>query len=327
MEEKRVISYTEALREAIQEEMRRDEKVFLMGEDIGVYGGCFGVSKGLLEEFGPERIRETPISETAYVGAGIGSAMMGYRPIVELMFSDFAGVCFDQIINQAAKIHYMSGGKVNVPMVIRMPQGGGTGAAAQHSQSLEAYYCHTPGLKVVIPSDAYDAKGLLKTAVRDNDPVIFLETKTLYKTECEVPEEEYLIPFGQASVKREGTDATVVCWGRTVPMCLEAADRMAETGKQVEVIDLRTLVPLDIGTVIASVKKTHRLCIAHEAVKTGGFGAEIAAQICDSEAFSYLKAPIKRVCGLDCPIPFSKVLESAALPDTDRILAALQEIL
>jgi len=208
-----------------------------------------------------------------------------------------------------------------------MAQGGGTGAAAQHSQSLEAYYCHTPGLKVVIPSNACDAKGLLKTAVRDNNPVIFLETKMLYKTECEVPEEEYLIPFGQASVKREGIDATVVCWGRTVPMCLEAADRLEAEGRELEVIDLRTLVPLDLATVITSVKKTHRLCIAHEAVKTGGFGAEIAAQICDSEAFSCLKAPVKRVGGLDCPVPFSKILESAALPDTDRIVAAVREIL
>lgn len=326
-EEKRIISYAEAIREAMCEEMRRDENVYLMGEDIGVYGGCFGVTTGMQEEFGPERVRETPISETAFVGAAIGSAMLGKRPIVELMYSDFAGVCFDQIINQAAKIHYMFGGKNKVPMVLRAPQGGGTGAAAQHSQTLEAMYAHVPGLKVVVPGNAYDAKGLLKTAVRDNNPVIFLETKLLYKTECEVPAEEYTIPFGAAATKHGGTDITLISWGRTVQMCMEAAEKLEKEGKSCEVIDIRTLVPLDIDTIIASVKKTHKLVIVHEAAKTGGFGAEIAAQICESEAFSYLDAPIKRVAARDCPIPFSPILERECLPSTERIEAAIREII
>ena len=327
MADKRIITYCEALREAMQEEMRRDEKVYLMGEDIGAYCGCFGVSKGMLEEFGPERVRETPISETAFVGAAVGSAMMGYRPIVEIMFSDFAAVCFDQIINQMAKIHYMFAGRNKVPLVLRTPQGGGTGAAAQHSQTLEAFYCHTPGLKVVVPSNAYDAKGLLKTAIRDNNPVIFLETKLLYKTKCEVPAEEYLIPFGQAAVKKEGTDVTVISWGRTVQMCMDVADKLAAEGKSCEVIDLRTLVPLDINTVIESVKKTHKLVVVHEAVRTGGFGAEVVSQICDSEAFFHLDAPVKRVGAQDCPIPFSPILEREALPNVDRIEAAIREII
>ena len=327
MADERIITYCEALREAMCEEMRRDSNVYLMGEDIGAYCGCFGVSKGMLEEFGPERVRETPISETAFVGAAVGSAMMGKRPIVEIMFSDFASVCFDQIINQAAKIHYMFAGKNKVPMVLRTPQGGGTGAAAQHSQCLEALYAHIPGLKVVVPSNAYDAKGLLKTAIRDNNPVIFLETKLLYKTKCAVPEEEYTIPFGEAAVKAEGNDVTVISWGRTVQMCLDVASKLKEEGKSCEVIDIRTLVPLDINTIIRSVKKTHKLVIVHEAVKTCGFGAEITSQICDSEAFFYLDAPVKRVGAMDCPIPFSPVLEKECLPNTGRIEKAIREIL
>ena len=326
-DDKRIITYCEALREAMNEEMRKDEKVYLMGEDIGAYCGCFGVSKGMLEEFGPERVRETPISETAFVGAAVGSAMMGYRPIVEIMFSDFASVCFDQIINQAAKIHYMFAGKNKVPMVLRTPQGGGTGAAAQHSQCLEAMYAHVPGLKVVVPFDAYDAKGLLKTAIRDDNPVIFLETKLLYKTKCEVPQEEYYIPFGEAKCRRSGKDVTLVTWGRTVQMCLDVAKKLEAEGIDAEVLDMRTLVPFDDNAVIESVKKTHRLVIVHEAVKTGGFGAEVASRICDSEAFFYLDAPIKRVGALDCPIPFSPILESEVLPNTGRIEKAIREVL
>lgn len=327
MADKRIITYGEALREAMSEEMRRDEKVFLMGEDIGDYCGCFGVSKGMLEEFGPERIRETPISETAFVGAGIGSAMLGYRPIVEIMFSDFVGVCFDQIINQMAKIHFMFAGKLKVPMVLRTAQGGGTGAAAQHSQTLEAFYTHVPGLKVVVPFDAYDAKGLLKTAIRDNNPVIFLETKLLYKTKCEVPEEDYTIPFGQAKTRREGKDVTVITWGRTVQMCLDVAKKLEEEGKDIEVIDMRTLVPFDTQAVVDSVKKTHKLVVVHEAVQTAGFGAEVVSRICDSEAFFHLDAPVKRVGALDCPIPFSPILEREVLPNVDRIEAAIREII
>lgn len=325
--EKRIITYCEALREAMCEEMRRDENVFLMGEDIGVYGGCFGVSKGMAEEFGAERIRETPISETAFVGAAVGAAMLGKRPIVELMFSDFIGVCMDQILNQAAKIHYMFGGKNNVPMVLRTPQGGGTGAAAQHCQTLEAMFAHIPGLKVAVPGNAYDAKGLLKTAIRDNNPVIFLESKLLYKSACEVPEEEYTVPFGSAAIRREGGDVTVVSWGRMVGLCTDAAETLSADGISCEVIDLRTLVPLDIETVIASVKKTHRLVIVQEAVKTGGFGGEIAARICESEAFSYLAAPVRRVAAADCPVPFSPPLEKACFPDAERIVQAVREII
>ena len=324
---KRILTYAEAIREALREEMLADEKVFLMGEDIGVYSGCFGVTKGLQEEFGPERVRETPISETAYVGAGIGAAMMGFRPVVELMFSDFAAVCFDQIINQAAKIHYMFAGKTKVPMVIRMPQGAGTGAAAQHSQTLEALYAHIPGLRVVVPSTPFDAKGLLKASIRNNDPVIFLENKLLYKSEGVVPEEEYLIPLGKAEVKREGTDVTVVTWGRTVPMCLNVADRFLKEGKSAEIVDLRTLAPLDTETVFSSVKKTGRLVVVHEASKTGGFGGEVIARVCESDVFSCLKAPVKRVAAEDCPVPFSPVLEHACLPDEEKIEKAIREIL
>ncbi len=326
-EEKRIITYCEAIREAMCEEMRHDENVFLMGEDIGVYGGCFGVSRGMIEQFGAERVRETPISETAFMGAAVGAAMLGKRPIVELMFSDFIGVCMDQVMNQAAKIHYMFGGKSSVPMVLRTPQGGGTGAAAQHSQTLEALFAHIPGLKVAVPGNAYDAKGLLKTAIRDNNPVIFLESKLLYKTECEVPQEEYTVPFGTAAVRHEGSDATLVSWGRTVQMCMDAAETLAADGVSCEVIDVRTLVPLDINTIIESVKKTHRLVIVHEAVKTGGFGGEIASQVCESEAFSYLTAPIRRVAAADCPVPFSAVLEKACFPDAERVVRAVREIM
>lgn len=323
----REITFGDAVREAMCEEMRRDGSVYLMGEDIGAYCGCFGVSKGMLAEFGPQRVRETPISETAFVGAAVGSAILGMRPIVEIMFSDFASVCFDQIINQMAKIHYMFAGKNKVPMVLRTPQGGGTGAAAQHSQCLEAMYAHVPGLKVVVPSTPYDAKGLLKTAIRDDNPVIFLETKLLYKTKGAVPEEEYLVPFGQADVKRPGKDVTVVTWGRCVQMCLDVAKKLEAEGKDVEVIDPRTLIPLDRQAIVDSVKKTHKLVVVHEAVKTGGFGGEIVSSIADSDAFFYLDAPIKRVGAMDCPIPFNPILEKYVLPNTDSIEAAIREVL
>ena len=245
MSNTREITYREAVREAMCEEMRRDENVYFMGEDIGVYCGAFGVSKGMIQEFGEERVRETPISETAFVGAGVGSAITGMRPIVELMFSDFMAVCYDQIINQAAKMHFMFAGKVNVPMVIRTAAGGGTGAAAQHSQSLEQMYCNVPGLKVVVPSTPYDAKGLLKSAIRDNNTVIFLEQKKLYKEKGPVPEEDYVIPLGVASLAREGTDVSVITYGRMVQMSLQVAEKLAAEGISVEVLDLRTLSPLD----------------------------------------------------------------------------------
>lgn len=327
MSDMREITYKEAVREAMCEEMRRDETVYFMGEDIGAYCGAFGVSKGMLEEFGPNRVIETPISETAFVGAGVGSAITGMRPIVELMFSDFMSVCYDQIINQAAKMHFMFAGKVSVPMVIRTPAGGGTGAAAQHSQSLEQMYLHIPGLKVVVPSTPYDAKGLLKTAIRDNNTVMFLEQKRLYNTKGMVPDGDYTIPFGVADTKREGRDVSIITYGRTVQMSLQAAEKLEKEGISVEVIDLRTLVPLDKEAIIATARKTRRVVIVHEAVKYGGFGGELVSTIVDSDAFYYLDAPIKRVGALYCPVPFNPVLETNTFPTPETIEAAVREVL
>ena len=323
----REITYKDAIREAMCEEMRRDESVYFMGEDIGAYCGAFGVSKGMLEEFGPERIRETPISETAFMGAGVGSAITGMRPIVELMFSDFMAVCYDQIINQAAKMHFMFAGKVNVPMVIRTASGGGTGAAAQHSQSLEQMYLHVPGLKVVVPSTPYDAKGLLKASIRDNNTVVFLEQKRLYKNKGMVPEEDYIVPLGVADVKREGKDVSIITYGRCVQMALQTAEKLEKEGISVEVVDLRTLAPLDKDAVIATAKKTRRVVVVHEAVEFGGFGGEIVSTIVDSDAFYYLDAPIKRVGALYCPVPFNPILEAATFPTPEKIEAAVRETL
>lgn len=320
------ISYREAVSEAIKEEMRRDESVIMLGEDIGVYGGGFGVTRGLIDEFGSDRILETPISETAFTGAAIGAAITGMRPIVEYMFSDFAGVCFDQIMNEAAKIHYIYNGRLNVPMVLRSAAGAGTGASAQHSQSLETIMCHIPGLKVVAPSTPYDAKGLLKTAIRDNNPVVFQEEKLLYDTDGEVPEEEYLIPFGRADIKKEGRDITLICYGRMVGMCLEAAERLIKKGISAEVLDLRSLSPLDTKAIIASVMKTGRALIVHEAVRFAGFGAEVLSTIVESEAFYKLKAPVKRLGAAFCPIPSASKPETAVLPSTDRIEAEALKI-
>ena len=321
------ITYAEAVKEAMSEEMRRDENVFFMGEDIGVYCGAFGVSKGMVQEFGEDRVIDTPISETAFMGCGIGAAITGMRPIVELMFSDFMAVCYDQIINQAAKMHFMFGGKVNVPMVIRTASGGGTGAAAQHSQSLEQMYCHVPGLKVVVPSTPYDAKGLLKSAIRDNNTVVFLEQKKLYRTKGMVPEEDYTIPLGVADVKREGKDVSIITYGRMVQFSLEVAEKLAKEGIEVEVLDLRTLSPLDKDAVIATAKKTKRVVVVHEAVEFGGFGGEIVSTIADSDAFYYLDAPIKRVGALYCPVPFNPNLEKNVFPTPERIEAAVRETL
>lgn len=323
----REITYKDAIREAMCEEMRRDESVYFMGEDIGAYCGAFGVSKGMLEEFGPERIRETPISETAFMGAGVGSAITGMRPIVELMFSDFMAVCYDQIINQAAKMHFMFAGKVNVPMVIRTAAGGGTGAAAQHSQSLEQMYLHVPGLKVVVPSTPYDAKGLLKASIRDNNTVVFLEQKRLYKNKGMVPEEDYTIPLGVADVKREGKDVSIITYGRCVQMSLQVAEKLEKEGISVEVVDLRTLAPLDKEAVIATAKKTRRVVVVHEAVEFGGFGGEVVSTIVDSDAFYYLDAPVKRVGALYCPVPFNPILEAATFPTPEKIEAAVRETL
>lgn len=321
-----LITYKEAVRQAMQEEMRRDDTVFLMGEDVGVYGGAFGVSLGMLEEFGEERVRDTPISEAVIAGAAAGAAVTGMRPIAEIMFSDFITIAMDSMVNQAAKMRYMFGGKAKVPMVLRMPGGSGMGAAAQHSQSLEAWLVHVPGLKVVMPSTAYDVKGLLKTAIRDDNPVIFIETKTAYNLKGEVPEEDYAIPFGVADVKRVGKDVTVFATGIMVQRSLEAAEILAKEGIEIEVIDPRTLVPFDKATLVKSVIKTGKLIIVHEACKRGGFGGEVAAEVMDSEAFDYLDAPIKRVAGKNVPIPYCKELEKSAVPQIDDIVKAVREI-
>jgi pyruvate/2-oxoglutarate/acetoin dehydrogenase E1 component len=321
----REITYLEAVREAMSQEMRQNDDVFLLGEDIGVYGGAFGVTRGMIEEFGPERIRNTPISEAAIAGAAIGAALTGMRPIMELQFSDFITIAMDQMVNQAAKTRYMFGGKGKVPMVLRTPAGSGTGAAAQHSQSLEAWVAHIPGLKVVQPSTAYDAKGLLKAAMDDDNPVIFYEHKLLYKTSSEVPEEQYSIELGKADIKREGTDVTIVATAIMVHKTLEAAAELEKEGISVEVVDPRTIVPLDKETIINSVKKTGRLIVVHEAVRRGGIGGEIASMVAESEAFDYLDAPIKRLGGKEVPIPYNPNLEKAAIPQVPDIIAAVRE--
>jgi pyruvate/2-oxoglutarate/acetoin dehydrogenase E1 component len=318
----REITYLEAVREAMVQEMRRDPNVFLMGEDIGVYGGAFGVSRGMLEEFGPERIRETPISEACIAGAGAGAALMGMRPIVEIMFMDFITLASNQLVNQAAKMRFMFGGAAQIPLVCRTPAGSGTGAAAQHSQCLEAWFVHAPGIKVVAPATPYDAKGLLVTAIRDNNPVLYVEHKLLYRTKGPVPEELYSIPLGGAEVRRRGKDLAVVTYSGMVPRVLEAAEVLAAEGIDVEVVDLRSLKPLDEETVIGSVSKTGRVLIVHEAPVTGGFGGEIAAVIAGSEAFDYLDAPIRRVAGRDVPIPYNRTLERAAVPQVENIVDA-----
>jgi pyruvate/2-oxoglutarate/acetoin dehydrogenase E1 component len=323
---KREITYLEAVREAMVQEMRQDENVFLLGEDIGVYGGAFGVSKGMLEEFGPQRVLETPISEAGIAGAATGAALMGMRPIMEIMFMDFITLSLDQLVNQAAKMRFMFGGKASIPLVCRAPAGSGTGAAAQHCQSLEAWLVHAPGIKVVVPSNAHDAKGLLITSIRDNNPVFFMEHKLLYRTKTQVPEELYSIPFGQAEVKREGSDLTIIAYSIMIPRALEAAEKLASEGIEVEVIDPRTLKPLDEETIIASVSKTGRVLIVHEAPLTGGFGGELAALIAGSEAFDYLDAPIRRLAGRNIPIPYNRILERAAVPQVEDIEAAARSL-
>lgn len=324
---KKEITYANAIKEAIAEEMNRDGEVFMMGQDIGVYRGAFGVSGDLIDTFGEERIIDTPISEEAVVGCAIGAAVAGMRPIVEIMFSDFMTVCWDMIVNQAPKMRYMFGGKVSVPMVIRTASGGGTGAAAQHSQSLEAMLCHVPGLKVIVPSTPRDAKGLLKSAIRDNNPVMFLEQKLLYRKKGMIEEEEFTIPIGVADVKRQGKDCTIITYGRMVHLCLDAAKTLEEEGVDVEVIDLRTLLPMDTEAIIKSVMKTRHCLVVHEAVKTGGLAGEIIARISDSEAFYYLDAPLKRLASEDVPVPFSSVLEKGILPDEETIVATIKEML
>ncbi|MGD0707398.1 MAG: alpha-ketoacid dehydrogenase subunit beta [Anaerolineaceae bacterium] len=317
----REISYLEAIREAMSQEMRRDEKVFLIGEDIGVYGGGFGVTKGMLEEFGPERVRDTPISEAAIAGAATGAALMGMRPIMEIMFMDFITIAMDQISNQAGKMRFMFGGNCSIPMVIRTPAGSGTGAAEQHSGSVENWFVHMPGIKVVAPSTPADAKGLLVTAIRDNNPVLFEEHKLLYRTKGIVPEDLYTIPLGKADIKRPGKDLTILTYSNEVLHSLEAAEILAKENIDIEVVDLRSLKPLDTETIVQSVSKTGRVLIVHEANKIGGFGGELAAVICESEAFDRLDAPIIRLGGRDIPIPYNRTLERAATPQVEDIVA------
>jgi pyruvate/2-oxoglutarate/acetoin dehydrogenase E1 component len=320
------ITYLEAVREALTQEMQRDPEVFLIGEDIGVYGGAFGATRGMLEEFGPERIRDTPISEAAIAGAATGAALMGMRPVMEIMFMDFLTISMNQLVNQAAKMRFMFGGKASVPMVIRAPAGSGTGAAAQHSQSLEAWFVHTPGIKVVAPATPYDAKGLLVSAIRDNNPVLFMEHKLLYRTKGPVPEELYTIPMGKAEVKRPGRDLTIIAYSIMVPRALEAAQQLAAEGIEVEVVDVRSLKPLDEQAIVGSVAKTGRVLITHEAPQTGGFGAELAAVVAESEAFDYLDAPLRRLGGRDIPIPYNRTLERATVPQVEDIVASARAL-
>lgn len=321
------MTYAEAIRAALYEEMTRDERVFLFGEDIGRYGGAFGVTFGLLDEFGPERVRETPISEAAIVGAAAGAALAGMRPVAEMMFMDFILLGMEQLVNQAAKARFMFGGKATVPMVIRMPGGSGSGAAAQHSQSLESILIHIPGIKVVNPSTPYDVKGLLISAIRDPNPVCFVEHKLLYKTKGEVPEGEYTIPIGLADMKREGFDITVVAGNIMVPRVMQVAEKLAQEGIEVEVVDPRTLRPLDVETIASSVRKTGRLLVVHEACQTGGWAGEVIASISSTPAFDYLDAPMRRLAGADVPIPYNRNLERAAIPQEEDIEREIRAII
>ena len=316
----REITFAQAVNEALAEEMRRDERVFIMGEDVAEAGTPFKVLLGLVDEFGPERVIDTPISEPGFTGIGVGLAMTGMRPIIDLMFGDFIGLVMDQMFNQAAKIHYMSGGKLNVPMVLRTTMGATRRSAAQHSQSLHAWMSHIPGLKVAVPSTPYDVKGLYKTAVRDNNPVIIFEDKMQFSVKGPVPEEEYLIPFGVADIKRTGNDITLVATSSMVYVALEAADMLAQLGIEAEVVDPRTTSPLDKETLINSAKKTSRAIVIDEGYNHFGTTAELAATIADG-AFYYLDAPVKRMGAMDVPIPFSPALEDLTVPTPEKVVA------
>ena len=321
----RKLSMREAVNEALHIAFTTDDSVFAMGEDIAVYGGQLRCSYGLMENFGVERVIDTPISETAIIGAGVGASLLGMRPVVELSYIDFIGVCFDQILNQAAKLRYMYGGMVNLPLVIRTQCGAGLGNGAQHSQSLEAILAHIPGIRVVMPSNAYDAKGLLLHAIRDNNPVVFIEHKALYKIKCEVPEEPYECDY-TCDIKRAGKDFTIVSYSAMVNQALQAAEKLAEEGIDVEVIDVRSLEPFDSETIIESVKKTGRMIVVHEACKKGGFGAEIAATVQEA-AFDSLKAPIRRVAAPNVPVPFAPALEKSFVPNKNDIIEAVHACL
>ena len=320
------LSYKEAIIQALSEEMERDENVFLIGEDVAVLGGAFRASKGLLEKFGEKRVVDTPVSESAIIGYALGAAITGLRPVAEIMFIDFIGVCMDQIINQVAKIRYMLAGQVRVPLVVRTPTGFGQSWGAQHSQSLESFFCHIPGLKVVAPSTPHDAKGLLKTAIREDNPIMFVEHKFLYNTIGDVPGGEYTIPLGKADVKRSGRDITIVTYSQMVLLSLKAAELLQREGIDVEVIDLRTLDPLDLATILDSAKKTGRVMVVTEEYEKAGVGAELSS-IVMQEAFDYLDAPVRRISALDVPIPFSKILEDRVRPSMEKILNASRNLL
>jgi len=329
MPNERLITYSAALNEALREEMVRDKSVFLLGEEIGVWGdggGVFGVTKGLAKEFGPSRVRDSPISEEGIVAVGVGAAATGMRPVVELMYGDFLPLAMEPLVNQAAKMRYMFGGQAQVPMVLRSNVGAGGGKAAQHSQSLETWIMHVPGIKLAMPSTPYDAKGLLKTAIRDNNPVVFLEHKLLYFTKEAVPEGDYTVPFGVASIRRPGTDITVVAMQAMLNKALSVAEKLAEEGIQLEVIDPKTLVPLDIETIVQSVKKTTRLIVCHEAVERAGWAGEIAMQVMQ-HAFDFLAAPISRVCGKNVPMPYSASLENVVIPSEEDLMAAARSMI
>jgi pyruvate dehydrogenase E1 component beta subunit len=321
-----ILKYRDALRNALYEEMTHDPSVFCMGEGIAERGGSYKVTEGLYKEFGYERVIDTPISEASFVGMGVGAAIVSMRPVVEILFIDFACLAMDQIVNQAAKYRFMSGDQGRVPLVIRTQGGSGNGLAGQHSQSLEALYYHIPGLSVVMPSTPYDAKGLLKSAIRHEDPVIFIEHKRLYMTEGEVPDDEYLLPLGEADIKRPGEDVTLVSYSYMTLKCLEAAEALAKQDIDVEVIDLRSLVPLDMECILNSVKKTGKLIIVHEACQRGGVGGDIAANVVE-QAFDYLDAPVVRVAGRNTAIPFNLELEKVCIPSTDDIIHRVRELL
>jgi pyruvate dehydrogenase E1 component beta subunit len=320
------ITIREALNQAIREELIRDERVFLMGEEVAAYNGAYKVTKGLLDEFGPKRVIDTPITELGFAGLGVGAAMVGLRPIVEFMTFNFSILATDQIINSAAKMLYMSGGQYNIPIVFRGPGGSAYQVSSQHSQAIESWYAYFPGIKVVMPSTPADAKGLLKSAIRDDDPVVFIEQERMYGNKGEVPDDpDFTIPLGVADVKREGTDVTIVARSLMVPIALKAAEKLQEQGVSCEVIDPRTIRPLDIDTIIGSVKKTNRVVLAEESHPICGINAEISAQIME-RAMDYLDAPVKRVSGVDVPMPYAKNLENLVVPDVDRVIAAVREV-
>jgi pyruvate/2-oxoglutarate/acetoin dehydrogenase E1 component len=320
------LSYREALNQAMREEMQRDSRVFLIGEEVGYYQGAFKVSKGFVEEFGTERVRDTPITEAGFTGLAIGAAMAGLRPIVELMTFNFGILALDQIVNNAAKIRYMSGGQISIPMVIRGPGSAAHQLAAQHSQSLEAWFCHVPGLKVIAPATPHDAKGLLKAAIRDDNPVIFIEAQLLYGTKGDVQEGDYTLPIGKAEIKREGKDVTIAAYSKMLLLALEAASELAKDGIDAEIVDLRTLKPLDVATLVQSVKKTGRLVIVEEGWRFAGLGAQIAESVY-STVFDALDGPIVRVTGEEVPMPYSRPLEDLAIPDRTRIIQAVKQVL